>query len=553
MASVAIFVGMAATHVALPAGSFRDTKAPSVDVREARKLFLSGTRSLRDRWPAGIAMFALLVLYGALLFNVARFIYNAYLSVLYPGELDYAEGIVWQQAELTPSVRMYGDLRQYPFFVFQYPPVYHLVVNAVASFGASWLAAGRLVSIVSLLIIGVATGTFVAMASRERRDDSRGEPNLTAHAPLVAALIAGLLIFSLDPLRLWARVARVDMLAYAFEMIGICLGLRALLKGRPPYGAAFIFVVACYTKQTVLAGAIATFLTALLHDWRGAVRAMLPAGLVGALVFVTLTVVTGGGFARNIILYNVNRFSVSYALAQFNVLSSENMAPAFDLVAVGTLICLLIQGFSDGIRRLPIGAFIVTIYFLLGAASLLSLGKSGSNSNYLIPVTCAAAMLTGLAVAGSTKRMNISRSYAFGFLLLIVILAAQSLLVRPVGEARLVDVRLKREIAELIEMMRASTGPVFSENMVFLMQAGKEVPWEPSIITELTISGIFNEQKILDMIYAHAFSFVAETDTHDNVALINSRYTPAVRQALETNYPVKRLLAGQYVMFPSGR
>src|ERR1019366_5031225 len=275
-----------------------------VDHREAKTLMRHGTRSPVSQisWITGLALISLVALYVALTFNVARFAYNGWLSVLFLGELDYAEGIVWQQAELIPGPHMYGDIQQYPFLVFHYPPLYHVIVNAAASLGWSWLAAGRVVSMLSLLATAVFTGLFVKEASSPWDDPVSERPDLARHAPVVAGLVAGLLIFSLDPLRFWARVARVDLLACALEGFGMYLGLRALRRGGQLHAAAFVFLAALFTKQTVLMGAAATFMVAFYHDWRGTLRVAVAAGSFGVAVFIILTIVNHGGFPRHIIL-----------------------------------------------------------------------------------------------------------------------------------------------------------------------------------------------------------------------------------------------------------
>jgi hypothetical protein len=128
-------------------------------------------------------------------------------------------------------------------------------------------------------------------------------------------------------------------------------------------------------------------------------------------------------------------------------------------------------------------------------------------------------------------------------------LITQTLAERRVGEQVLVDPGLRDQSAELVAMIRAAGKPVFSEDMVLLAQAGKDIAWDPYMITELSAMGVFDEQKIVTLINARTFAFAIENDTR-NTALINERYSPAVRQALETAYPITRLLAGKRVLLP---
>jgi hypothetical protein len=510
-----------------------------------------GTRSPVSQisWITGLALVGLVALYVALTFNVARFAYNGWLSVLFLGELDYAEGIVWQQAELIPGPHMYGDIQQYPFLVFHYPPLYHVIVNAAASLGWSWLAAGRAISMLSLLATAVFTGLFVKEASSSPYDPVNDRLDLARHAPVVAGLVAGLLIFSLDPLRFWARVARVDMLACAFEVFGMYLGLRALRRGGQLHAAAFVFLAALFTKQTVLMGAAATFMVAFYHDWRGTLRAAVAAGSFGVAVFIILTIVTHGGFPRHIILYNVNRFSLSDAWNRVLNLGPQNFEPAYIFIAVATLCGLVLRWMATGTSKVRSGELIVVTYFVLTTVSLVSLGKSGAYTNYFIPWMCGVALLNGLALANLARVVAASRAHMTAYVVLTLVLAIQALVIPPVGERRLVDLKLRRESAELVAMITKATRPVFSENMVLLLLAGKDVPWEPAIITELTATGAFDERRIIDLINARTFAFVIENDTL-NTSEINARYSEGVRRALEHTYPVILLLAGQRVLMP---
>src|SRR5471030_2707820 len=87
-------------------------------------------------------------------------------SIRYPFELDYGEGIVWQQAALIPGPRMYGSSQELPFIVFHYPPLYYLFVRAAAFFMPDMLSGGRLVSAVSAVLIAPLVASLVLVAAR---------------------------------------------------------------------------------------------------------------------------------------------------------------------------------------------------------------------------------------------------------------------------------------------------------------------------------------------------------------------------------------------------
>ena len=208
-------------------------------------------------WGTRIAWLLFAALIALFLFYGIELAHAAYLTAIFPGEFDYAEGIVWQQAKLIPGPRMYGDVQIYPYLVFHYPPFYHLVVHAAALLGIPWLMAGRLVSILSTVALGVIVAAFVSEATSRRE--------IRAQSRWAGAAIAGLLLVTLRPIQLWAYAMRVDLLAVMLEFLGMYLGLCALRRPNLTIPAALAFVLAVYTKQTMLAGAIATFVALLVQ------------------------------------------------------------------------------------------------------------------------------------------------------------------------------------------------------------------------------------------------------------------------------------------------
>lgn len=495
-------------------------------------------------WAARLAWLGAAALAALLALAWAKFAYNAYLTANSPVQVDYGEGIVWQQALLIPGPRMYGDLQRYPFLVFHYPPLYHLAVRAVAMAGVPWLMAGRLISIASALALAALAGALVFEAAR--RTVPRG-------AALSGAVLAALLFATFQPVQFWARTMRVDMLAVALEFLGMYLGLLALSRPRLLYVAALVFVLAACTKQTALGGAIATFAVALQRMPGRAIRAALLAGLIGGVVFAALMVATDGGFARHIILYNVNRFSLAAAVATLREIGTVATYPAYILTATAVAALVLAQLWQ---KRRDLGAVspgpvVFTLYFLLATANLVALGKSGAWSNYLIPWVSSWALLIGLAAAEACKALAGRTARPAPAFLLLALLIPQALASPPAsGERRLVDLGYRREHDDLLSMIERAGKPVFSDDMTLLMEAGREVPWEPAIISELTGKGLFDERKIVALIDAHAFAFMVVGGQPGN-RWYDARYSPAVSAAIERNYPVDRELAELHVRSPA--
>ena len=501
--------------------------------REAAQLWAS-----RVAWLIGASLAALLAL------DWVKFAYDAYLTAIWPGQMDYGEGITWQQAVLIPGPRMYGDVQQYPFLVFHYPPLYHLVVRAIAAAGVPWLMAGRLVSTASAFAVAALAGALVFEATR--RTVPRG-------AAAAAALLAALLFSTFQPIQFWARTMRVDLLALALEFLGLYLGLLALRRPRLLYAAALVFVLAAYTKQTALGAAIVTFAVAFVRMPGRAIRAGLLAVVVGGAIFAGMMVATDGGFFRHIILYNVNRFSLAAVWTTLRLIGAVATYPAYILTATAIATLILVQ-LGRSWRRLgevSPGPVLFALYFLVATANLAALGKSGAWSNYLLPWVSSWALLIGVAAAEACKSLLARPARPLPALLLLAILVLQ-VLVSPVAsdEHQLIDPKFRREHDALVSMIEHAGKPVFSDDMTLLMEAGREVPWEPAIITELSAKGLFDERKIVALIDSRAFAFMVVWGKPGE-PWYDTRYSPAVSAAIQRNYPIAQTLAEEHLYLPA--
>ena len=248
---------------------------------------------------SSILLFALLVFLGIHAFGAIR---DFIVAIHYPYELDYGEGIVWQQAALIPGPRMYAPGAGLPFIAFQYPPLFYLVTRVVATFMPDLLSAGRLVSATAALSIVPLIGMLVIVAA------PRSFKGRTLTAVTIAAA-AGLLALSLHAVRTWGLFMRVDMIAVALGLAGV--GTAAWSNGKL-WGTTcglLLCVASVYCKQTQLPAGIAIFLIVLLRRPRAALGAAAVAAATGLAVLGLLQWLTSGGFLENIIGYNVNRLA----------------------------------------------------------------------------------------------------------------------------------------------------------------------------------------------------------------------------------------------------
>jgi hypothetical protein len=494
-----------------------------------------------------MGIFALVIL--ALHFS--RYLVTSIRAIMFPFQLDYGEGIVWQQAEMIPDGAMYGDITRYPFIVFHYPPLYHLTVRLLQALDVYPLVAGRLVSFVSGIVICGCVATIVYGALR---------PTHSQRVATIASITAPLVLTSMYPFAAWSVVMRVDMLAIAMNFVGVVLVLRSFRRPWLFYGAMACFVMAVYSKQTEVVAAIAT--TAVIFTVaRGLARRVLCFGLVlGFIPLSVLMIATNGGFLRHIVLYNVNRFDL-WAFYHAG-------APAVWHLVYFTLAVVSLRlgwrGLTAQSGRMTISALrdrlrsnsfdrvlvIFTLYLIGTSCLLVTLAKSGSWFNYLVEWMCVWSVLIGLlvgrcvAVLGdATRGRPLGPLHAFATFAAI---AVQAVALPQGWNASALDGALYPDMSRLQAMVAETAKPVLSDDMVLLMRAGKTVPWEPSIFGELAGLARWDESLIVDRIHARWFAFVITSGSKGD-PVYDSRFNPAVDAAIAEAYPKVVQMAGYLV------
>lgn len=247
-------------------------------------------------------------------------------AVRYSFEIDYGEGIVWQQAELFGTDRMYAPVTGFPFIVFHYPPLYYALVAVVRPLFDDALAAGRAVSVAASIALAALISCTVWRAS---------SPS-TSRARLVLAGIAGLAVLCSGNVWTWGLLMRVDMVAVALSFLGLLIAHRSGGRFGPTVLALLVCTAAVFTKQTQVSAGIAVFAVALMQRPRSALVAAGCVGSAGLALVTVLQLRTAGGFLHHIVSYNVNPMSWSYFVA---VLQAEGR----DKILLGVSLISAIQ------------------------------------------------------------------------------------------------------------------------------------------------------------------------------------------------------------------
>jgi hypothetical protein len=484
------------------------------------------------------------------LYRAFLFAASGLAAIRYPWELDYGEGIVWQQMRWIFTGKAYGPIDQFPAIVFHYPPLYHAVTAICAgALGTDELATGRAVSLLSTVAAAIASAILVALLLEERASRE--------HRRLCACL-AGLLVFTYLPVVDWAPLMRVDMLAVALSLLGLVAVFKSLERPGFIYLASLLFVAAVYTKQTAVGAPAAAFAVLIALRPKLAIRGIIACLIVGITALVTIGWLTDGGFYRHIFLYNVNRPDLSRLSWIAYAAEAQAVYVAFAALVLARRLAEVLSRYRGKANaRAAMGAnvadlrlLIAASYVLVSTLMLVLVAKSGSSINYFLEWFFAlglfAAMAPGEALRGAYDRSEFRSVLAAGVCVALAIGAAFAPLPRSdfgVNSPR------ARELAKLSREVASATKPVIADDMVLLIRSGKDVLWEPAIFAELASIGDWDERPFVHRIRNGEFAFFITWGRRGHHRF-DERYNPAVAEAIDAAYPVKQEIAGLTVHKP---
>lgn len=497
-----------------------------------------------EKWRLG-AILALTITVVSLLWRFAEFFGTVLQAIRWPFGLDYGEGLTWQQAAVLFTPQSYGQINVFPSIVSNYPPLYHLIIRGSAAIsGADILLVGRTVSVCATLLIAVVVGLIVT-AAVPRGTSKSGK--------LITGIVNALTVFCFYPLESWAALMRVDMLAFLFSVTGFWLGLFSLRRPALIYAASIAFVAAVYTKQTSLPAPVALFALLLWFRPTVAAKGIAACIIAGLIILGVLQWATSGGFFRHAFLYNINRFE--WHRLQPLIESS----PYFLL-----MVLISVRRFSDVRRKFAlkqldfadISWIGIDFYAVTSSVMLVTIAKSGATINYLIEWTLVISMLTGCALVDCWTLIRERESpakYPRGLLLsaigVPIALTAQAWAVKTLNYDSVWSAGRTGQLVTLSDMVRRSSKPIISDDMVMLRRSGQNVVWEPAMYTELTLKGLWDQNSFIKRIRGREFGMFI-TEGVRGEPKFDDRYSGAVASTMDVAYPTKRQLAGYTLHLP---
>lgn len=508
-----------------------------------------------------VGLFTLTLALAALIPHFVSLLGKGTGAIAYPFQLDYGEGQILNVTHiLSRGQAVYRPVGEAPYALSNYPPVFHVVAAGLDLVLGDTLAAGRVVSFVSILLSAVVIAVLVWRASGSR---------CWWYARALAALAAGLLFLAVDYTGEYGILMRVDAISVLFALAGTLAFLHCGPRSTV-WVSAVLFLLAVYSRQSMVAAAAACLAVALTSrprlGWRLAGHILFP----GLAVFLALEWASGGNFYANIIAATRHGYSWDRAASFLSEMIRTYPAALFVAVvgAVGLvgerpLAVPSRRAKSDG-DNVPapddawdgtvLGTYLATSFLVA-----LTVGKIGSDVDYLIEFMAVASACAGVVIARSLSGLwfHAPRSPRWADAASLVLPAAllwQSTLgLRHVGPGvEIPDAFARRNAEQHLLLVKQTPGAVLSDDLTLLVLAGKRVEFAPFEMTQLAHLGKWDQSPFLQSIERREFRLLA---LHFNIfsaaAPWQLAFTPEMIDAMRRHYRIRTHVRGCWFYVPA--
>ncbi len=451
--------------------------------------------------------------------------------VLFPYPLDDGEGFCLNQAlRLASGQALYPPIDSLPYIVTNYPPVFPAILNFFINIENPSLITGRMISVISTIVLGLATAGCVRAATGDNR----------------AGWIAALMILASPVIYFWGALLRVDLLATALGMVALWIAMSA--GGPRVFWSLPFLLAAIFTRQSAVEAFIAIAIGLLSSREKGNNSGkyflifIISWVIGGLIVLFLLQNWSGGEFWKHTVTLTRTQFYPARILS-----AAEWILPVHALMFLLALFALP-RALTDNRRRM------LGIFFIASFATSLLAGKVGSDLNYYMNLITASACLTGLFAADLFSAFQKQKKIRLvAVMLLIPAALAQSGFIEgdrawsftPRSDSTQNDYRSGENIVEILSSVN---GPILSEDEGFCLLAGHEVLFNPFIMSELAREKIWDQEPFVRAIEEKQFDLImlrfdVNDPGHDDRPSVGTyagwdRFTESMERAIADNYEI---------------
>jgi len=452
---------------------------------------------LRDAWLSVIVLFFMFVTMLALFrFPVKRSFANV--------EVNYNEGWnAYRAAMVAKGTPLYGAKPGGFGTATAYPPISFHLVSWLGN-ANTYVLAGRLVSIVSLLAAGLFVGLIVKKAGGSR---------LTAVFCFFLYEI-GIALLRAD------RIGMYDpqLLGEALSAAGLYFYVRDPDSKRLLCISALFFCLGGFTKHNLVALPAAVAIDLLLRSWRSfatwASAMVVWAGLLTAATMLVdgryfFTHLLGGGGGRT--------YSYMTAWSQFHKYGEKFQT-------------LLVIGTAWSVRAFRSRTLFVAAFLLSNVLGFLLSGGYGIDLNIFFNGFLAAVIVCGLAISDLTSALvalrpgglNATAAMMFGLFFISIFMFVPGQLKRDRKEMRDLP-ETEKEFQAGVAFLKAHSGPAVCESLLMCYEAGKPFEFEPFSVRDQMMAGKIPEADVLQLLKTHHFQTVQVALRYDEVDLSEAK------------------------------
>jgi hypothetical protein len=434
--------------------------------------------------------------------SIGLFVWTAARIVSFPFGVDYGEAPIMDQIrQIENGGSIYkANVNEAPYIILNYPPLYPLLVAGIHLLVRLPLfQVGRLVSLFFGLISGGVIGVLCFQLTNDR----------------LLGLLAVVLFLGHPYVMAWSSIARVDLMALAFSLLGLLIVFQKWNSYRFIGISILCFLISAFTRQTyILAGPLAGFVFLWHHDYRRGLTFATLFGVSGISIFIGINAITKGGFYTDIVSANINQYYFSRTI--YLILHFFEVWPfVLLLLLLGVTISLATffkkylilsesDGYSDFIRY-------GLVFYSVGAIlSTITTGKVGSSVNYFLELISAGVIWCVIAIKYIIGQRKSIKMIFTGLLIiqLIWVIAFSTLFSDYIIGSRW---RQISNIERLYQQVKLATqkGQVLSDDFLDLVVlSGQSIYYEPATYGQMYYTDIWKPTQFIEEIELDSFPLI---------------------------------------------